>query len=93
MQQEQAHVVFSSQVLQTREALEQALPRLREMFDQNGVDLANVDVRDQDAQQSQQRQSQQAQDGKSWQGEDQADDIETSETEVTLSQGLVDYYA
>lgn len=92
MQQEQAHVMFSSQVANTREALEQALPRLREMFDQNGVGLADVDVRDQSAEHSQQEGSELAQDGQSWESEDSADD-EAAQSEVTLSQGLVDYYA
>lgn len=41
----QTHVVFNSNSGVTREMLEQQLPRLREMLEQQGVDLADVDVR------------------------------------------------
>ncbi len=93
MQQEQANVVFSSQVTQTREAIEQAIPRLREMFEESGVGLADVDVRDQDAHQSKQREGQQAQQGKSWQNDSASEDDVVSENTVVQSVGLVDYYA
>lgn len=42
--QDQANVSFFSHHAVVREALEAALPRLREMFGQGGINLANVDV-------------------------------------------------
>lgn len=93
MHEDKAHVVFSSQVAQTRDALEQAVPRLREMLDQNGVALGNVDVRDQGAQhshaQDQFGRNQRGQGG----GSDGADaDVEAAPVPVRMV-GLVDYYA
>lgn len=47
---DQTQVVFTSQHANVREALENALPRLREMFEQQGLTLAQTDVRDQGGQ-------------------------------------------
>ncbi len=47
VQNEQANVTFIAQNAATRDALEQALPRLRESFVENGLDLADADVSDQ----------------------------------------------
>jgi flagellar hook-length control protein FliK len=44
VQQEQASVTFTAQHAPVREALEMSLPRLREMFVENNLQLANVDV-------------------------------------------------
>ncbi len=44
VQNEQASIQFTSAHGVVREALEAALPRLREMFDASGVELVNVDV-------------------------------------------------
>ncbi len=44
LKDDQASVNFISHHLPVREALDQALPRLREMFEQQGFDLVNVDV-------------------------------------------------
>ena len=91
MQQDQANVVFSTQVSQTKEALELALPRLREMFEENGLGLADVDVQQQDANESHQGQAQQ--DGSS-QAQSESDSVETESQVVQQhSVGLVDYYA
>lgn len=46
---QQVHVVMSAQQGVTREAMEAAMPRLREMLEQSGVDMASVDVTDQQA--------------------------------------------
>ena len=91
MQQDQANVVFSTQVSQTKEALELALPRLREMFEENGLGLADVDVQQQDANESHQGQAQQ--DGSS-QAQSESDSVE-AESQVVQQHtvGLVDYYA
>jgi len=47
VQNEQANVTFIAQNAATRDALEQALPRLRESFVENGLELADADVSDQ----------------------------------------------
>jgi len=52
MNNEQANVTFVAQHAATRDALEQALPRLRESFQENGMDLANANVSDQEAEQN-----------------------------------------
>ena len=44
MQNDQTHVSFVAQNATTREALEQALPRLREMLSENGLQLGQSDV-------------------------------------------------
>jgi flagellar hook-length control protein FliK len=48
---DQASVSFVAQHVTTRDTLEQALPRLRESFQANGMALANADVSDQPASQ------------------------------------------
>ena len=48
MHNEQANISFVAQHAATRDALEQALPRLRESFQENGMELAHADVSQQD---------------------------------------------
>ncbi len=95
---EQAHVVFTSHFASVRDTLEQAIPRLREMFDQNGVGLGDVDVQDQGAR-----------DGFNDQSAQQADDYDEGQAAeagfqpavedngdhavVRASVNMVDYYA
>lgn len=50
-QHDQTSVVFSSQHAVVRDALDLGLARLREMMEQQGLNLADVDVSDQSAQQ------------------------------------------
>jgi flagellar hook-length control protein FliK len=52
IQNEQANITFIAQNPATRDALEQALPRLRESFMENGLELANADVSDHASQQA-----------------------------------------
>ncbi len=44
MQEDQASISFNAHNANTREALEVAIPRLREMFSQSGLNLADADV-------------------------------------------------
>ncbi|MEQ8206729.1 MAG: flagellar hook-length control protein FliK [Woeseia sp.] len=44
MEENQAQVTFTAQHAVTREAIEQALPRLRELFTGEGLNLSNADV-------------------------------------------------
>ncbi len=52
MHNEQANVTFIAHNAVTRDALEQALPRLRESFIENGLELADANVSDQASQQT-----------------------------------------
>ncbi|MBE0439841.1 MAG: flagellar hook-length control protein FliK [Gammaproteobacteria bacterium] len=58
MQNEQANISFIAQNATTRDALEQAIPRLRESFAQNGLELANADVSQQSFGQSAEQEQQ-----------------------------------
>lgn len=49
MEGDKATLAFASQHAAVRDALESALPRLREMFAQNGLDIVDVNVSDQHA--------------------------------------------
>jgi flagellar hook-length control protein FliK len=76
-----------------RDALESALPRLREMFAQNGLDIVDVNVSQQN---TPGREEQQAAGGRSTAASDEA---ETSGEQRLLQSGsspvatgLVDYY-
>ncbi len=57
MHSDQANVLFISHHAATRDALEQALPRLRESFAQNGMQIADADVAGQDFRQSEDEQA------------------------------------
>lgn len=92
MHEDKAHVVFTSQVAQTREALEQAMPRLREMLDQNGVTLGNANVQDHGAQHSHQRQQHDSH-GSGGQRDALAVDDTGPVNIVKRDIGLVDFYA
>ena len=52
MQNEQTNVSFVAHHALTREALEAAIPRLREMFNDSNMNLSNVDVSDQNSSKS-----------------------------------------
>ena len=93
MNAEQATVQFQVQSAQARDAVEQALPRLREMLEQQGVALADTDVQEQ--------QQQMAGDAEQQQGGGSRADASTettSEHEILLNEGRplaaggVDFY-
>lgn len=87
--QDQTHVSFTSHHAQVRDVLDQNLPRLREMFSEQGMNLVNVDVSDRSFQRQQQGESQH--DGRS-----QTNEIEDEEPVVqqtAMSMRLVDHYA
>ena len=93
LQQDQAHVTFTSHAAPTRDALEQAIPRLREMLEQNGVALGDVDVRQQDARESGQQQQRTGRDSGGGSSADPAAEETQSPTVTRQAVGLVDYYA
>ncbi len=57
MHNEQASISFIAQNAATRDALEQALPRLRESFQENGMELAHADVSQEDFSQAEEQDS------------------------------------
>ena len=94
MEGDKATLAFASQHAAVRDALESALPRLREMFAQNGLDIVDVNVSQENAHGRQEQQAAaigtQAVDG---------DEIalDADQTNDVLSgnmapAGLVDYY-
>ncbi len=90
------HVTFHAQHLVTREAIEQALPRLREMLAENGLTLGQAEVGEQgvaqrdDDGQGQSRLSSQA-------GEEsrdpEIDDMTRTTSTIDVRNGLVDTFA
>ncbi len=100
VQNDQTTIHFSAQNGAVREALDSAMPRLREMLADNGVNLADVDVSDQSFAQ-QQKTFEQSRDaaGDECASGDELDDGETEgmivsdEGEMLLSSKMVDYYA
>ncbi|MCX4193876.1 flagellar hook-length control protein FliK [Methylophaga sp. OBS1] len=86
VQNDQASVTFLAQQGTTREALEQALPRLRESFAESGLQLAHAEVGEH--QHQQQEQSEQAGDSHIFaQAGGQGDDIENETAETVSSEG------
>ena len=98
MQQDQASVQFVVQQSQAKEALEQHMPRLREMLQQQGIALNDSNVQQQ-TQQQQERQFEQRDNNSTTtqHGDDSAGDINQPDAVVqvatSISDRLVDYYA
>ncbi len=93
VQNEQASVTFLAQHSTTRDALEQALPKLRDSFAENGIQLTHAEVGQQQHQQQREDQPQQTQNSQNFtQASSQSDDIinEADETigSTTLDSGL-----
>lgn len=84
VQNDQASVTFLAQHSSTRDALEQALPKLRDSFAENGIQLTHAEVGQQQHQQQREDQPQQTQNSQNFtQASGQSDDIMT-EAEETL---------
>ncbi len=99
VQNDQTTIHFSAQNGAVREALDSAMPRLREMLADNGVNLADVDVSDQSFAQ-QQKSFEQGRDaaGDEYASGEELDDevagtMVSDEGEMLLSSKMVDYYA
>ncbi|MBD3755825.1 MAG: flagellar hook-length control protein FliK [Gammaproteobacteria bacterium] len=94
--EQQVHVVMTAQQGVTREAMEAAMPRLKELMEQAGIDLGSVNV-NQDQREFAQQQEQQgrgrAVGGPSNALQDEMDLTETHSTTVYATDNLVDYYA
>lgn len=88
--QDQVSVTFASQQVAVREALDQTAFRLREQFDEQGLNLVNVDVSDQGFGQQGNDEAGEGQDGTQSAGGDGAD--EERVVPVGPEIGIVDYY-
>ncbi|CAH1073824.1 flagellar hook-length control protein FliK [Candidatus Nitrotoga sp. 1052] len=92
---DQATALFTSPHAVVRDAIEQALPKLREMLADNGIMLGNATVSDQSPREQQTKQTDQQQKREGWQAKmDQA--IVIGGTQVRSGrhhQGLVDTFA
>lgn len=94
MDGDKATLAFASQHAAVRDALESALPRLREMFAQNGLDIVDVNVSQQDTsgrdeQQAAAAGSQSVHDDELVMADEQVSGMASVAAEAT---GLVDYY-
>lgn len=92
IQDDQAYIQFIAQHGVVREAIEDAIPRLREMLEQSGLMLADANISQQSH--DRQRQSDQAPQNHSDEQEYQMDDVNTEkQTKVIKSgMGLVDAF-
>lgn len=100
---DKATIQFHSHSGQVRELIEQAMPKLREMMHDQGIQLADVDVQDNSQQQAMRKQSEQQQGNKEGQaafnplegeeGYEQQNEALVSEVVQRVQQGLVDFFA
>lgn len=102
--QDRSTVTFVSQHAATREAIEASLPRLKELFSAQGLDLLDVDVQDDSSFRSQTETGEQENDGNSdselahssgiaANGQSESSDQDGVHTTVNLRYGIVDAYA
>jgi flagellar hook-length control protein FliK len=94
LQQDQLSVQFVVQQAQAKEALEQQMPRLRELLQQQGVELAESQVSQQQQQQQQQQSEQQTRtSSRSLPHTELTDDVLPQQVTIRSSDRMVDYYA
>ena len=89
---DQVKIMFTVQHAAAREAIEQAMPRLREMLEQSGLQLAQSDVADQS--QSQRRENKVEHNPSTQFVDEQKEEVGESVAEINLvsSDSIVDYY-
>lgn len=91
----QATVNFTSPHQHVRDAIESAMPRLREMMQDGGMSLAGANVSDQSARDQRQQAMAEGERGRGYAFNADADDsmIDTSLSMPRAMRGIVDYYA
>ena len=97
MQQDQMSVQFVVQNGQTRDLMEQQMPRLRDLLQQQGIELSQGSVQ-QDSSHGQQAsegsgQGQQGRQGGTDQGDSTDEGFSATQIQVAVSDRVVDYYA
>jgi flagellar hook-length control protein FliK len=91
---DQATALFTSSHAVVRDAIEQALPKLREMLADNGIMLSNASVSDQSPREQQTKQSDQQHRTEGWQAKmDQSILVGGTQVRPGRHQGLVDTFA
>jgi flagellar hook-length control protein FliK len=92
---DQATALFTSPHAAVRDAIEQALPKLREMLADNGIMLGNASVSDHSSREQQPKQTDQQHKGEGWQAKmDQAILVSSPQARSGHQhQGLVDTFA
>ncbi|MBN3563519.1 flagellar hook-length control protein FliK [Aliamphritea spongicola] len=91
---EQVSVVFNTPHASVKDSLEQSLPRLREMFAEQGLELADSSVEDQSSQQREDTQQREAFASGGYGAEGELDDEpEVIAGQAAQSISMVDYYA
>jgi len=92
---QQVHVMMTAQHGVTREAMDAAIPRLREMFEQAGMNLGSVDVNDQNqfADGEQNDESEQQSTASNNENMDEELVADASNTTTYETDNVVDYYA
>ncbi len=91
---EQVSVVFNTPHASVKESLEQSLPRLREMFAEQGLELADSSVEDQSSQQREDSQQREAFASGGYGAEGELDaEPEALAGQAAQSISMVDYYA
>jgi flagellar hook-length control protein FliK len=88
MHNEQANITFIAHNAATRDALEQALPKLRESFLENGLELTDADVSDPSSQQAKDDEAEQG--GEETNGNLMASTLETVNEKTKESATMVD---
>ncbi len=97
VQNDQMNILFTAHHAAVRDALESAIPRLREMFGDNGLNLVDVDISQHSSSDDQRRAS--ADTDATTHYDDShlsnvdAEDLSVIHQRIHLQQGLVDYYA
>ena len=99
MEDDQVNLAFSSRHAAVREAVEQAMPRLREMFEESGLNLADTDVSQQSFAEQRSQESAKHSDHQRGGFDNQSDANSLSATgdsdsgnRSSVDVGLVDYY-
>ena len=89
-----AKIMFSVDSVAAREAIEQAMPRLRELLEQGGLQLSHSEVADHSQSQKEQSQIDEGLlgDNLSSEPEEDGEGVETWQLGVTSSSSTVDYY-
>jgi len=90
---DRTHINILAPHAATREAVEAALPRLREMFAESGMNLGDVNVREENTGRGGSGHEGEADHAGAEAGDAESKLEATREGGVSLSQGLVDYYA
>jgi flagellar hook-length control protein FliK len=96
MKEEQVNVSLSSRHAIVREAMEQALPKLREMLSENGFNLADTDISKHSFAEQREQGTDNSNSRVKSHRNDHSTDVEMSDSAMprasSISEGLVDYY-